>query len=66
MRRRNVIGLLGGAAALWPRPVWGQQGRVRRIGVLNNVNADNADRQAQYQDFRRGTWARGVGRRPQP
>src|SRR5262245_22755394 len=38
MRRREFIGLLGGAAAapwiLWPRPARAQDGHVRRVGAL--------------------------------
>ena len=48
MRRREFLGVLGGAAAVWPLPARAQQSeRMRRVGVLLPTIADDAEFQAR-------------------
>ena len=70
MKRREFITLIGGAAA-WPLAARGQQGeRVRRIGVLMSLAADDPEDQARLAAFLQGLqefgWAVGRNVRIEP
>ena len=62
MRRREFLGILGGAAAVWPLAVRAQE-RVRRIGVLMAYAESDPEGQAWVVTFREGLqklgWAEG-------
>src|SRR5580700_7984971 len=65
MRRRNFLTLLGSAAAAWPRVARAQhQERIRRIGVLMHLAADDPEGQSRLAAFLQGLQEAGwaVGR----
>ncbi len=65
MNRRDLITLLGGAAAAWPLAARAQQTeRMRRIGVFMNLAAEDVEGQARLTAFLQGLQELGwiVGR----
>ena len=60
MRRREFVTLLGGAAAAWPVGARAQQGaRMRRVGVLMNLAAEDPISVARAKAFDQGLQALG-------
>ena len=65
MNRRSFITVFGGAAAAWPLAARAQQAeRMRRIGVIMNVAADDPEGQARIAAFHQGLqeWGQTLGR----
>ena len=65
MKRRDFITLLGGAAVAWPLAARAQRpDRMRRIGVLMHLAADDAEGQRRIGVFLQGLQEAGwvVGR----
>ena len=65
MRRRDFMKIVGGAAAGWPLAARAQQGeRMRRVGVLMNIPADDQEAQLYMAAFQQGLQELGwsVGR----
>ncbi len=55
MKRREFMTLLGGVAAAWPCAARAQQGqRVRRIGILDTLAADDPEASVRHGAFMQG------------
>jgi putative ABC transport system substrate-binding protein len=60
MRRRHVIGLLGGMALMWPLDAKSQRAeRMRRVGILMPLSAEDAYDQARLAAFLQGLQQEG-------
>src|SRR5262245_58932145 len=68
IHRRDFITVLGGAAVAWPLAARAQQGeRMRRVGVLSSLAADDPEAQARHAAFLQGLqeWGWTTGRNVQ-
>jgi putative ABC transport system substrate-binding protein len=54
MRRREFLGLLGGAAATWPVVARAQSSQIKRIGILMGLAERDGEAQARIGAFRQG------------
>ena len=60
MKRRTFIGFLGGAALTWPLAARAQQDeRLRRVGALIGLTANDPEGQLRIAAFRRGLQSHG-------
>src|SRR6266508_3540896 len=68
MKRREFIKVIAGSAVVWPLSARAQQtDRMRRIGILMNLSADDPEGQARLAAFLQGLQEGGwvVGRNAQ-
>jgi hypothetical protein len=55
MRRREFLGVFGGAAAVWPLDARAQERvRIRRVGVLHTLAADDEEAPIRFGAFLQG------------